>query len=140
MKSFVRNTLVSIFTTALDFAVLVGLVEIFGVNYVVATFLGTAVGAISNFTINRFWSFEATHGAAHWQLVRFLPVQAGSTVLHTGGVWIFTSRVGLPYLVSKLVVATLVYLCWNYPMNRYWVFPRARPASAGPAGISTPAV
>jgi putative flippase GtrA len=138
MKTFVRNTLVSIFTTALDFAVLVGLVEIFGVNYVVATFCGTVAGAISNFTANRFWSFEATHGAAHWQLVRFLPVQAGSTILHTGGVWVFTSRLRLPYLGSKLIVATLVYLFWNYPMNRYWVFPRAR-ASAGPAGISTPA-
>ncbi len=131
MKAFVRNTLVSVFTTALDFFVLITLVELFGVNYVFATFCGTVAGAISNFLINRHWSYEATHGAAHWQLVRFLPVQVGSSALHTVGVWMFTALVHLPYLGSKLVTATLVYLVWNYPMNRYFVFPKSTEAPAG---------
>jgi putative flippase GtrA len=134
VTSFTRNTLTSVFTTALDFGVLTGLVELFAVNYVLATFLGTVAGAVSNFLINRHWSFEANHVGPAGQLVRFLPVQAGSTLWHTLGVWLFTDLAGLRYLASKLIVSTLVYLAWNYPMNRYFVFRKAvttkRPAPA----------
>jgi putative flippase GtrA len=122
IRSWIRNALTSVFTTALDFGVLTGLVELFHVSYVISTFSGTVVGAVSNFTINRKWSYEATDGQAHLQLVRFLPVQAGSSGLQTLGVWLVTDQAHVQYMISKLVVATLVYLVWNYPMNRWFVF------------------
>ena len=142
MKSFARNSITSIFTTALDFGVLFGLVELFHVNYVLAVFLGTVAGATSNFLINRYWSFEATHSTPHWQLVRFLPVQAGSSAFQTLGVWLVTEHSRLTYYGSKMVVAVAVYLCWNYPMNRWFVFRKwssgKRDASrAAPATTST---
>ncbi|HEY1555727.1 MAG TPA: GtrA family protein [Kofleriaceae bacterium] len=121
-QTFARNTIVSIFTTALDFAVLTGLVELAHVNYVIATFCGTVVGAMSNFIVNRRWSYEVSHLGAHWQLVRFLPVQAGSSGLQTFGVWAFTDLAHLEYLISKTITAVAVYLVWNYPMNRFFVF------------------
>jgi putative flippase GtrA len=143
MKTLVRNTITSLFTTALDFGVLLLLVEVFHVHYVLGTFCGTVAGATSNFLINRVWSFEATnkssHGGAHWQLVRFLPVQAGSSGLQTLGVWGFTERAHLPYLGSKLVVSVLVYVAWNYPMNRWFVFRKRGANRAARAGTSTPA-
>src|SRR5262249_26806732 len=120
-----RSILTSIFTTALDFGTLMGLVELVHVDYVIATFIGTIVGFLANFTINRYWSFEATQGAVQWQFVRILPVQAGSTGLQTLGVWIFDRFFGFSYWAAKIVVSTLVYLGWNYPMNRFWVFRRA---------------
>ena len=116
--TFSRNTLTSIFTTALDFITLTGLVELAGVDYVLATWIGTIVGSLSNFTINRVWAFDASG-------------------LHTGGVWIFTRFLGLPYPASKLVVAALVYLAWNYPMNRWVVFNPRFSAPAG--GVQEPA-
>jgi putative flippase GtrA len=120
--SLSRSALTSIFTTALDFGVLTGLVELFGVDYVLATFLGTVVGATSNFLINRVWAFRATAGAAHWQIMRLLPVQAGSSGLQTLGVWLLADFGGMLYWIAKLVVAVAVYLGWNYPLNRYFVF------------------
>jgi putative flippase GtrA len=51
--TFSRNTLTSIFTTALDFITLTGLVELAGVDYVLATWIGTIAGSLSNFSINR---------------------------------------------------------------------------------------
>ena len=130
MSAFARNTLTSVFTTALDFAALTGLVELAGVNYVIATFVGTVIGATSNFLINRAWSFKAAaHAPLHHQALRMLPVQVGSSGLQTLGVWLFTRFAGLPYVASKLVVAVLVYLGWNYPLNRYFVF-RPPPATA----------
>ena len=122
LRSLSRNTLTSIFTTALDVGVLIGLVELFGVNYVVATWMGTIVGALSNFFINRHWSFAVGHIRGHWQLARFVPVQAGSSALHTVGVWLMTEYAHLSYFYSKAIVALVVYLVWNYPMNKFFVF------------------
>ena len=120
--TFSRNTLTSIFTTALDFFTLTGLVEFAGVNYVLATWIGTIVGSLSNFSINRWWSFRASGQPRSMQFLRFVLVQVGAAGLHTAGVWLLTRFLGLPYPASKLVVAALVYLGWNYPMNRWVVF------------------
>jgi putative flippase GtrA len=119
-----RSVMTSIFTTALDFGTMMGLVELFHVDYVIATFFGTIVGFLANFAINRHWAFEAHDGSIGWQFVRVLPVQAGSTGLQTVGVWIFDRFIGLRYWVAKIVVSALVYLLWNYPMNRFFVFGR----------------
>ncbi len=134
MKPFAKNTITSIFTTALDFGTLTGLVELCRVDYVIATLIGTIVGATSNFLINRAWSFEATDAPMYQQALRMLPVQAGSSGLQTLGVWLFTRFAGLPYFASKLIVSALVYLGWNYPMNRYFVFTRGEPAGTSRTG------
>lgn len=126
MSTFPRSVLTSIFTTSLDFALLVTLVEVAHTDYVLATFLGTVLGASSNFLINRSWAFRATHGHAGHQALRYLLVQIGSAALHTSGVWLLTDFGGVRYVISKVVVAIAAYLVWNYPMNRHFVFP-ARP-------------
>ncbi len=131
--TFSRSALTSLFTTALDFGTLTGLVELAGVNYVLATWLGTVVGSLSNFTINRVWAFDARDRPPTGQFARFLLVQVAASLLHTGGVWFFTGVLGMPYQVSKIVISVLVYLGWNYPMNRWFVF--RRPATAGDPGV-----
>jgi putative flippase GtrA len=127
---FIRSVLTSLFTSALDFAVLTGAVELAGVNYVFATWLGTVVGSLSNFTINKHWAFKGSSLTLPHQFGRFLLVQAGSSGWQTLGVWLATRFGGLPYQVSKLLVAATVALAWNYPLNRGVVF--SRPPEAPP--------
>jgi putative flippase GtrA len=136
--TFSRSALASLLTTALDFGTLTGLVELAGVNYVLATWLGTVVGSLSNFTINRLWAFDAKDRPGTGQFVRFLLVQVVASLLHTGGVWGFTRFFGLPYQASKLVISVLVYLAWNYPMNRWFVFRRPKTGAPSPAASPTP--
>ena len=123
-STFSRSALTSIFTTALDFGTLTALVELAGVNYVLATWIGTVVGSLSNFTINRIWAFDARDRPPSGQFLRFVLAQAAASLWHTLGVWLLTRFAGLPYLVSKTVIAALVYLGWNYPVNRWFVFRR----------------
>jgi putative flippase GtrA len=127
LATFSRSLVVSLLTTALDFGTLVGLTELAGVNYVMATWIGTVVGALANFTVNKLWTFHAREMPAIPAIARFVGVQAGSSALHTAGVWVLTRFARLPYPVSKLVIAAFVYLTWNYPLNRWFVF---RPAIA----------
>ena len=136
---FRRSVLTSLFTTALDFGTLVGLTELAGLSYVLATWLGTVVGSLSNFAINKQWAFSARGAPAIPALGRFVIVQIGASGLHTGVGWLLTRFGRLPYPASKLVVATLVYLGWNYPLNRWLVFnphfprsPHSPPPPAAP--------
>lgn len=119
---FRRSVLTSLLTTALDFGTLVGLTELVGLSYVLSTWIGTVVGSLTNFTINKQWAFSARSAPAIPALSRFVVVQIGASALHTGGVWLLTRFGRLPYPVSKLLVATAVYLGWNYPLNRWLVF------------------
>ena len=121
---FLRSLLTSLFTTALDFGSLVGLTELAHVNYVLATWIGTVVGSLSNFTINKVWAFSAREAPTGPALARFVVVQVGASGLHTLGVWLLTRFGGLAYPVSKVVIAAVVYLAWNYPLNRRFVFPQ----------------
>ena len=131
VATFSRSLLTSLLTTALDFGTLVALTELAGVNYVLATGIGTIVGSIANFTINKLWAFHAPDTPAFSAAARFVVVQIGASGLHTAGVWLLTRFGRLPYPVSKLVIAAVVYLIWNYPLNRLFVFgggrPRVRP-------------
>jgi len=123
---FLRSLLTSLFTTALDFGALVGLTELAGLNYVLATWLGTVVGSLSNFTINKLWAFSARAQPTGRAMGKFVLVQAGASGLHTLGVWLLTRFGRLPYPASKVIVAALVYLGWNYPLNRWFVFRPSR--------------
>jgi putative flippase GtrA len=124
---FSRSTLTSLFTTGLDFLTLVTAVQVFGVNYVFATWLGTVVGSLSNFGINRKWAFSDSQRRSHKQFMRFVLVQVGSSALNTLGVWLLTRFGGLPYQISKLIVAAAVGVGWNYPMNHFFVFATSQP-------------
>jgi putative flippase GtrA len=123
LRSFPRSALTSVLTTSLDFGVLAALVELAHANYVLATFIGTVVGATSNFLINRWWAFAATGGHPGGQAARYVAVQAGSSSIHTAGVWLLTRFAGTRYLIAKVVVSMFAYLVWNYPLNHYFVFP-----------------
>ena len=137
-RTFLRSALTSLFTTGLDFLTLVTAVEVFGVNYVFATWLGTVVGSLSNFTINRSWAFRGSALKLRWQLARFVLVQAGASGLHTLGVWLLVRFAGVPYQAAKLVVATLVAVGWNYPLNHALVFAqRVRPVPTETAATSS---
>jgi putative flippase GtrA len=132
---FGRSLVTSLFTTVLDFGTLIGLTELAGVNYVVSTWIGTVVGSLSNFAINKRWAFSARSAALGPALGRFVLVQGGASGLHTVGVWALTRFGRVPYPVSKLVVAAAVYLVWNYPLNRWFVFRRP---GLGPVRIPAP--
>jgi len=126
LNVFLRSLVTSLFTTALDFGTLVGLTELAHVNYVLATWLGTVVGSLSNFTINKVWAFSAREQPTGPAMMKFVLVQAGASGLHTLGVWLLTRFGRLPYPASKAIVAAAVYLVWNYPLNRRFVFPQPR--------------
>lgn len=125
-KTFGRSQIAALAATAVDFGSLVFLVEVAHVYYVVATAIGALLGAVTNFTMGRHWTFHPGEGAlfdaVHAQARRYALVSAGSLALNTFGVYFFTEVGKTPYVASKAVAAILISVFFNFPLHRHYVF------------------
>lgn len=118
-----------------------------------ATGLGCVLGAAINFSLNRVWTF-ASQGAPVPQAARYTLVSVTSALLNAGGVALLLLVPWPDYRLAWLVVRGIVFLLWNYPLQRDYVYgsavesgsvdtPRRSrgPRSPGPVGSAaqTPA-
>lgn len=117
-----RSQISAIIATSVDFSVLFCLVERAHVWYVTATVVGAACGAITNFLINRYWSFAGHEGRFAPQVGKYVMVSGMSLMLNGGGVYFLTDHGALPYGYSKLVTSLAVALLFNFPLHRSFVF------------------
>lgn len=122
LASFTKAQFSSTLATLADWGVLFGLVEVFHVWYVLAVAIGALVGAITNFVINRHWSFRATHRKWHGQALRYSVASGLSMILNTAGVYLLTDFMKMHYSISVFAVSILVGVLFNYPLHRFYVF------------------
>ena len=122
LASFSRSQVAASLATVVDFGLVFLLVELFKVWYVLATALGALAGAVTNFLLNRHWSFRAAHRAWHGQAVKYGLVSGGSLGLNTLGVYVATDGFGLHYAASVILVSLVVGFAYNFPLQRYFVF------------------
>lgn len=97
-------------------------VRVLALSSVVATVLGAATGAATNFTLGRHWTFRAYAHPPHGQALRYALVSFGSLVLNAGGEYLMNVVLCVHYVLARAIVATVVSLLWNFPMQRYFVF------------------
>lgn len=121
MFTFLKAQLSAFLGAVVDYLVMLALTELYHVPYRYSIMLGGIVGAIINFTINRYWTFDV-HRSAALQLPRFALMVLGSILLKSNGTYIITELLGTNYKVSRLMMDALVAFGFNYPLQRYWVF------------------
>jgi putative flippase GtrA len=121
-----RHHATAIAATLVDYSGMVAAVELFHVRPVPATALGAFGGAVTNFTLNRYFTYRAQTDAIEGQIWRYALVSAASLALNTGGMWLFHDRLGIQYLAARIISSVLVSNGWNYPMQRFFVFSAAR--------------
>lgn len=123
--SLFRNGIAGAVATAADFALVAGLVGTLRVPLPIATFFGCVLGAVVNFSVNRYWAFGSrlAYGQA---VVRYALVSGGSALLNAG----LVAAIGLATRVGPMAVwgfaRVMVFVGWNYPLHRRWVFPMSR--------------
>jgi putative flippase GtrA len=112
------------------------LVNLFGIYYVTATFLGNILGGMMSCFLNYRWTFKAKGINVVSVSVKFLLVWIVSINLNTFGTMLFTefvmryipitiwptSIVDNVFMAPKLIVSIAVGLLWNYPMHRDYVY------------------
>jgi putative flippase GtrA len=111
----------------IDYGVMILCTEVFHIYYPISIAIGGIIGAIFNFSVNRYWTFNSNKtnqtpvGA---QLVKFICVVAGSIFLKSTGTYLLTNWLKLNYKFSRIIVDIIVSLGFNYLLQTYWVFRR----------------
>src|SRR5262245_24874144 len=116
----------AIVSTAVDYTVMILAVELAGIGPVPATPIAAFAGAVTNFTINRGFTYRATHGRLRGQLWRFALVSGCSLGLNTLGEFLFLKVPHLHYFLARVITSTIVSNVWNYPLLRFFVFSERR--------------
>jgi putative flippase GtrA len=127
---WMRHRIGALVATAVDFAVMIALVEVLHLGAGKATAAGAFCGAITNFSIGRNWIFGRARGRATEQAIRYALVSAGGLLLNTGGESLLVG-LGVGYVTARVIVATAISNLWHYPAHKFFVFPRKRSAVAG---------
>lgn len=109
----------------IDYGVMIFCTEVLGIYYPISIAIGGIIGAIFNFSVNRYWTFngdKASKAPVGAQLVKFIFVVAGSIFLKSTGTYLFTNWLKINYKFSRIIVDIIVSLGFNYLLQTYWVF------------------
>lgn len=130
-QQFGKAVVSSSLATGCDFALTALLFSVYGGKVGWCTFLGAVAGGVVNCAINSRWTFRGSGQSARVIMARYVCVWGGSILLNTYGVvwgmrlatrWLST-RLDLLMLV-KAVVAVVVYVLWNFNMQKHFVYRR----------------
>jgi len=122
MLTFIKAQASSLIATFLDFSTTIVLVNFFVQDPFNSSIAGTICGGVTNFMINRYWVFEASHDKMGGQALKYFMVWVGNLVLNAGGMYLILHQTQWNYVVSKAVVALIVGFGYNYVFQKKLVF------------------
>ena len=108
-----------------DYGLMILLTEVFKLHFSFSILISGTVGAIINFSINRFWTFKNQSGYSNHinsQLFKFTLVLLGSISLKSLGTLMFQKVFQIDYRIGRIVTDLFVSYGFNYPLIKYWVF------------------
>ena len=111
----------SFVATGGDFLLVMVLVDQARWSPTLATVFGCTLGGFINYVINRQWTFHSK-GSHVSQVSRYFVTSVSSAVLNASGVALLMSFDGIDYRIVWLVVRLSVFLIWNFPLMRSYVF------------------
>jgi putative flippase GtrA len=129
LREFCKAQISSFGATFADFVVTAVLFDLFGLYYVLSTFIGSVVGGGFNCIVNYKWTFCSNGVSKKSVAVRYSIVWIGSILLNTVGTamgvnWFLDkSDESLTLVIGiKAVVAILVAIFWNFLMQKHFVY------------------
>lgn len=116
---FLRFAAVGAVGTLLDYTILNITHRSFGLELSWALTLGFLAGAINNYLMNSFWTFEQSLSWQKWG--KFLIVAVVGLFFNNSIVLLLVNNVHWDYNLAK-VVAIVVVFFWNFLVNKRWTF------------------
>ena len=122
VTSFFRYNIVAIIATSVDFAVLVFFTEVLQYWYLFSALLGALAGGTTAFVLGRNWVFMPQNGRLGVQTIRYMIVWTISIILNILSLFLLVEYCGLQYIISKIIVAMIIGIGFNFFMNKYFIF------------------
>ncbi|MBU2103644.1 GtrA family protein [Patescibacteria group bacterium] len=120
-RRFIRYAVVGISTLLFDLLLLVGLTELVGVPYYIATPFAFLVAVSINYALSRMHVFRGTIRPVHHGYVYFIGIAFLGAFITTSGVALLVSFFGMYYLLARVLVAGFVGVA-NYLLNLHFNF------------------
>ena len=119
---FVKAQFASLFASVIDFLTTIILASVFKILFLPASMTGIVAGGVCHFTISRRWVFYATDQQRVVQILKYLLVWAGNFALNAAGLYLLLHYAGVNYVLAKAVVAIVIGICYNYILQKRFVF------------------
>jgi len=118
---FIKFGIVGASGVGVDFGVTWLGKEKLGFNKYVANSTGFLCAVVSNYLLNRVWTFQSQDPAVATQFSKFLLASLVGLGINNGIIYLLNERLGLRFYTSKLI-ATGVVTLWNFWANYTFTF------------------
>ncbi len=107
-------------STVLNYAVFLLLLNVFGVNYLLATIVGFATGAILGYYLNKTWTYDASD-KGHSAAITYISLYSISLLAGLGFFWMLVEKLQIPPEFGNIFVIILTTIM-NFLGTKFWVF------------------
>ena len=122
VKEFLKAQLSAFVGGLTDFGIYSFCFKVLAFSAPLSNAISGSLGAVVNFLINRYWSFDSKDQALGSQLWKFVLVVIGSILLKSGGIYLLVDKWNLHFILAKVIVELIVSLGFNFVLQKYWVF------------------
>jgi len=120
---FVKGQVSSAIATAIDWGLMTSLI-FGGVYYVIAAASGAVAGAITDFSVKKWWVFDAARRQSlQKQAAKYALVSATAALLTAALSYGLVDGLHIHKNIGVIIASSIVGFGWNYPMHRLYVFP-----------------
>lgn len=119
---FLKGQVSSGIATAIDWGLMTALIFA-GIYYVVAAAAGATAGAITDFSVKKWWVFDADRRQSlEKQAAKYALVSGTAAILTAALSYLLVDGLHIHKNIGVIVASTIVGFGWNYPMHRLYVF------------------
>lgn len=118
---FFKFGIVGVSGVVVDFGVTWLLKELLRLNKYLANSSGFACAVVSNYFLNRWWTFHSADPNVGAQFVKFSIVALVGLGMNNAIIFLLTERKGVKFYQAKLI-ATGVVMLWNFGANLLFTF------------------
>lgn len=118
--SFIKFGITGATGLVVDFSLTWLFKDVFHINKFLANAIGFTAAVISNYFINRIWTFKNKDEIGK-QLAAFVVVSLIGLTLNSFFIYLFNHILEVNFYLSKAIAVALVFF-WNFSANYFFVF------------------
>lgn len=118
---FIKFCLVGSLGLVIDFGCTFLLKEKININRYLANSAGFSVAVVSNYLLNKYWTFEDGDPEVFVQAQKFVIIALIGLAINNQIIYLLNNNRGLNFYVAKLV-AIIVVVFWNFFANYFYTF------------------
>ena len=111
---FIRYFFVGGIAAVVNIGSLFLMVDIFNINYILSNIVGFILGIIINYSLSKMIVFTDNEDINRiFEIMMYVIIGILGLIFDTVMLWIFTSKIGIYYMISKIISTILIFV-WNF--------------------------